>query len=145
MQNLSTQAEAVIYYIQEMDIEMIDLILDKDKTYQEFPKREFIEKLGDAFDIMKLLHNEKLIGYPGFCGSDDCPNQCKNGYSFIGNTSNHKIDLLFEVKNGEIQDLFECSVFEILSKEKNTDFLRRVFIDRSNDPLMNDDGTWDPF
>lgn len=125
----TTQAEAVIYYIREMDVDMIDLILDKDKSYQDMPKVVFIEKLTNAIDVFKHNKNNKLIGYTGFCDSEICPNNCKNGYSFIGNHSKHRMDIIFDVKNGNVQDVFECADFMIFDKEINPNDYSRVYID----------------
>lgn len=33
-----THAEAVIYFMANMDIEMLNMLLDKERTYQDFPK-----------------------------------------------------------------------------------------------------------
>ncbi len=38
----TTQSEAVIYYIQEMDLEMVELIMEDDKTYQDVSKATFV-------------------------------------------------------------------------------------------------------
>jgi len=41
------QAEAVIYFLQRLDIEMLSLILENHQ-YQYFEKEVFIKKLGEA-------------------------------------------------------------------------------------------------
>ena len=40
MNNPRTQVEAIIHYIEKMDIEMIELILEDDKTYEGLHKEE---------------------------------------------------------------------------------------------------------
>lgn len=116
---LETQAEAVIYYIQEMDIDMLDLILDKEKEYQDVSKDVFIQNLNTTFDVFRFNNNDKLIKHKGFCNSDKCANSCKNGYAFAGNHSKHILNIIFEVKNGIIQDMYECFDFKIFNRELN--------------------------
>ena len=133
----TTQAEAVIYYIQEMDVDMIDLILDKDKTYQHMPKSDFIEKLTNAIENFKQHKNDKLIGYAGFCDTEKCVHHCKNGYSFIGNRSKHRMDIILEVTNGNVQDLCECADFRIIDKNIDVKAYSRVYIDEPRDGLVS--------
>ncbi len=40
---LITQVDAIIYFIQKLDAEMVSDILDDNLTYQEFPKHIFIQ------------------------------------------------------------------------------------------------------
>lgn len=134
---LSTQAEAVIYYIQEMDVDMIDLILDKDKSYQDMPKSDFIEKLTNAIDIFKHNKNNKLIDYTGFCNNELCTNKCKNGYSFIGNHSKHIMNIILEVTNGNVQNLYECHDFMIFEKEINLENYSRIYIDEPQNGFVS--------
>ena len=47
---LVNQSDAILYFLQRMDIEMINDILDDGRTYQGFRKSLFIHKLGNAFD-----------------------------------------------------------------------------------------------
>jgi hypothetical protein len=43
---LKTQEEALIYFLELLDIDMIDTLLENDRTYQDMEKQEFIRKLG---------------------------------------------------------------------------------------------------
>ena len=142
---LETQAEAIIYFMQEMDINMIDLILDEKLTYQDFPKSKFIGLLDNAFNNLRNKGNTKLIANSGYCDSNVCPNQCNYGHSFMGNLSQHKLDIIFDVKNGKVMDLYECYDFKLL--DKNTDFksFDQILIDWKKNPLMNEDGSTDIF
>lgn len=133
----TTQAEAVIYYIQEMDMDMIDLILDNDRTYQHMPKSDFIEKLTNAMENFKQHKNDKLIGYAGFCDTEKCVHHCKNGYSFIGNHSKHRMDIIFEVTNGNVQDLHECEEFKAIDKNIDVKEYSRIYIDEPRDGLVS--------
>jgi hypothetical protein len=124
---IQTQAEAIIYYIQEMDIDMIELILNNTQTInnaqitENFSNGNFVRQLGRVFDIFKSNKNDKLIGYPGFCNSDRCPNSCMGGYSFVGNNSMHRMDIVIEVDNGNVIDIGQCYDFEVFDKEFSND------------------------
>lgn len=139
----TTQAEAVIYYIQEMDVDMVDQILDEKMTLQDLPKQEFIAKLENVVTTLKQHKNTEILSYPGFCNSDDCPNTCKGGYAFVGNVSGHHFNLIFEVSNGNVQDLFECEQFELLNST-NLTRTQRLYIDEFTLPDSGN-GDFDPF
>ena len=46
---INTQEEAIKFFIEKLDIEMIDAFLDDCKTYQDMQKRIFIAKLNRVF------------------------------------------------------------------------------------------------
>ena len=48
--DLKTQADAILYFLQRLDIDMVDDILDNNRTYQDFEKPLFIHKLGNALN-----------------------------------------------------------------------------------------------
>lgn len=48
--SLHTQADAVIYFFQRLDIDMVSDILEDNRTYQDFEKLLFNHKLGNAFE-----------------------------------------------------------------------------------------------
>jgi hypothetical protein len=79
---IKTQADAVLYFIQSLDVEMLDELLSPDRTYQDFPKQKFIEKMGAALAAFKQKGDTYLYRYPGFCNSDLCSSGCK-GYRFV--------------------------------------------------------------
>ena len=143
LQNLKTQSEVVIYYIQEMDIDMLELILDNEMKYQELSKDKFIQKLSVIFDTFKLNKNDKLIKQDGFCNSDKCENSCKNGYTFLGNHSKHSLNLIFEVEDGIIQDIHDCFEFKSLNKELNIEYYNQLTILNLDGDFVN--GITSPF
>lgn len=131
--NITTQEEALIHFIQTMDIEMINAYLDDDLTYQDFEKYVFISKLQIAFDKFRNCGDMKLFTYAGKCNS--CNKGCK-GFSFVGNISNNYMDVVIESTDGKIKDLYECADFKndtaVFTKNKriyinkfelNSDFL----------------------
>ena len=49
--NIANQIDAIKYFIEKMDLEMIDSILDNHLKYQEFEKSIFINKLSNVFNL----------------------------------------------------------------------------------------------
>ena len=107
---IRTQADAVIYFIEQLDIEMLNDILDDHITYQDMPKQTFLQKLEVAFDEFKNAGNDTLIRHEGVCGKSGCVPGC-SGYSFVGNISGHYFDLIIDIKEGEVKDIYECMMF----------------------------------
>lgn len=107
---IKNQADAVLYSIQQLDIEMVDLLLDSSRTYQDFEKPIFIEKLDFAFDEYRKSGDTFLNYYEGNCNSKSCNFNCK-GFSFIGNSSNKYFDLIIDTKHGFVHDIYECQFF----------------------------------
>lgn len=130
-EKIKSPKEALLYYIKYFDIEMIQLILDDNRTYQDFPKYLFIQKLGNAFDRFIRSGDEHLLTYYGTCSSDMCSFGCK-GVRFIGNHSGLYMDLVFKEENEVILDIYECHQFSTVSPKKNLE--DKVFIDTSGLP-----------
>jgi hypothetical protein len=97
----------------EMDTEMLSIILDDSKTYQEATKEVFLEKLKDAFKKFKKENDTSLTPYQGICQSTECTNTGCKGYSFVGNISGTSLDLIFDEKNGEVNDMYYCRAMNI--------------------------------
>ncbi|MBU3714114.1 MAG: hypothetical protein FGM46_04120 [Ferruginibacter sp.] len=124
-----TQVESFVYYLQNMDIEMISNLLDEKRTYQRVSKTEFIHRLGLAIDEFRKLGDTYLNKISGRCDSSLCNYKC-NGFAFIGNNSNKHLDLVFEQdEDGNILDMQECVFFLCVVQKKRTDCLTRVKID----------------
>lgn len=108
---LITQADAVIYFLQNLDVDMVGDILEDNRSYQDFEKHVFIRKLGYALDEFILAGDTFLNRYNGICNSVICNYKCK-GYTFIGNNSDNYFDLIIDIKDGIIQDIYECTYFK---------------------------------
>jgi hypothetical protein len=63
----------------------------------------------------------------GFCRQFTCNNQC-SGYRFSSKESGLYFDLIINIENGVVKDIYECSSFMCLSAELNAK--TRVLIDR---------------
>lgn len=127
MVNLKAQADAVIHYIMHLDIEMINTLLDEKYTYQDFSKIKFIQKLGVAFDEFIDAGDRVLSINNGFCSEFLCNNQC-SGYRFSSKKSGLYFDLIIDIENGVVKDIYECSSFLCLSSDFSAE--KRVVIDR---------------
>ena len=113
--NLNTQAEAVIYFFQRLDIDMVSDILEDNRTYQDFEKALFVYKLGNAFNEFIKSGDTFLHILSGSCNAKFCNYKCM-GYSFIGNHSGNYLDMIIEIKEGVVQDMYECSEFKMQQK-----------------------------
>ena len=113
--SLHTQADAVIYFFQRLDIDMVSDILEDNRTYQDFVKPLFIHKLGNAFDEFRKAGDIFLQCHSGFCNSNLCNYKC-SGFSFTGNFSGNYLDMIIEIKDGIVQDMYECSEFKMQQK-----------------------------
>ena len=129
---LGTQLDAVLYFLQRLDIDMLNMILEDDRTYQNFDKPLFINKLGNAFDKFIEKGNTYLNRHEGFCNAESCNFKCK-GLSFIGNKSRHYFDLIIDSKDGIVYDIYECSSFE--SCNQNLERSYRITIDQDDLPF----------
>jgi hypothetical protein len=124
---LKCQADTVIYFIQQLDIEMVDSLLDDSLEYQDMSKDLFINKLGHAFNEFIETGDTFLTSTKGFCDSVICNYKCK-GLSFVGNNSGNFIDLIIEVEDGKVVDMYECTYFK--TKKETGTKKNRVWIDK---------------
>ena len=124
---LRTLTDAVRYFIQSMDVDMLYNLLDDKITYQDFHRNEFLLKLERVMEDFKSNGDTFLNALEGRCG--DCYKE-KSGYLFIGNNSKRYMNLLFDLDKGEITDLFECSNF--ITQFKFRHLTQRVYVDPLN-------------
>jgi hypothetical protein len=125
--NLNTQAEAVLHFICRLDIDMVNELLDAERTYADLPKARFIEKLGVAFNKFIYAGDESLSLEAGFCSSSDCDNCGSLGYTFVGNISGYFLDLVVVEGKGKIIDIFDCTFLEVEGSSRDRGF--RIEID----------------
>ena len=109
--HIRTQSDALLHFLQTMDIEMIDSVLEPNRTYQDLDKQVFIQKLGFALDEFIESGDTFLKRYPGMCNAGNC-NYKSKGFTFIGNHSGNYFDLIIDIKNGVVQDIYECTSFK---------------------------------
>lgn len=129
---IKTQADAVLHFLQQLDIEMLDSILEENRTYQDFEKYVFLEKLEYTFAEFIQDGDTFLNRYPGFCDSKNCNYKCK-GFTFIGNNSSNYIDLIVDIKDGVVVDIYECTLFKSINETVSKN--RRIEIDNFEAPF----------
>ena len=106
-----SQADIILSAFRKMDIETINKNLDGTKTYQGSAKSLFVEKLALASKEFRKDGDTSLNLYDGFCNSKNC-NFRRQGFPFVGNNSNNYFDLIFDIVQGEIFDIYQCKSFE---------------------------------
>jgi hypothetical protein len=123
---LQTQTDAVVYFIRKLDAEMTGDILDDNRTYQDFPKHIFIQKFVHALDEFISAGDKWLDCQKGCCNGESC-NFNKQGFRFTGDNSGKYMDLIIEIKNEKILDIYECHCFK--TEEKSAPAGKRIIID----------------
>ena len=127
---LKTQEDAVLYFLQRLDVDMVNTLLDDGRNYQDMEKDIFIRKLGYAFDEFLDCGDTFLNCLSGKCDAVMCNFKC-SGYSFTGNNSGKHLDLIVEKSTeGNVLDMYECRFFLIDGNTKTNDYETRVRIDR---------------
>ena len=130
---LKTNADAVFYFLERMDSNMLNLILDKNLPYQDYDKKLFVKKLSYAFDEFLSRGNTHLNRFEGSCSSNVCTNVNCQGFSFVGNSTQDYMDLILEIKNNKVTDIYECSKFV----NNETDLIKneKICIDTLEEPF----------
>ena len=106
--SITNHQDAIKHFICQMDLEMINDLLDDNKTYQEFSKAEFMQRLSAVFKDLTESGDTHLLPFEGKCTGCD---KNKTGFTFMGNRSNKYISIIFESEDGNVTDLYECSRF----------------------------------
>lgn len=127
------QFEAVVYFIANLDIEMVSTFLDDNKTYQALPKYLFISKLISAFSKFQEAGDTILSIHKGSCAG--CIRGC-SGYTFLGKQG-HFMDLIFILEDTTIMDIYECESFECVNPIANK--IQRVVVNEEFSPFSD----WD--
>jgi hypothetical protein len=129
---LKTQVDAVLCFLQRLDIAMVSSVLEDNRTYQNFAKPLFIKKLEDALDELIEAGDTYLNRYKGSCNYKSCNYKCI-GYSFIGNNSGNYFDLIIDVKDGVVNDIYEC--FSFKCEDEGIHINEHIVVDKSDDPF----------
>jgi hypothetical protein len=108
--DLQDQLGAVLFFLQQLDIGMVDMLLDEGRTYQDISKADFVNILFKVRDVFHGAGDHHLERLPGGCAGKTCGINCR-GYRFIGNHSGRYFDLIVEQKDGRITDLYDCRIF----------------------------------
>jgi hypothetical protein len=138
LDHIKTHADAVIHFIKKLDIDMIDDLLDEKYTYQDLKKNIFIQQFSLAFDEFIAAGDKQLEVSNGFCNEVICNNQC-TGYRFSSSRSGLYFDLIIDINDGQVTDIYECKSFSSLAADLRVK--KRVLIDR-NKLVLNLDKNW---
>ncbi len=128
------QREAFLYYMSKMDSEMLNLILEDNRTYQEAKKEVFIDKINEALSLFSKKGDTELLVLKGECGNDACHKGCP-GYAFIGNCSGAHLDLIIEGSSTQILDICHCCDFNADKEDLNE--TESISIDINYDEVNN--------
>ena len=138
LDHIKTHADAVIHFIKNLDIDMVDDLLDEKYTYQDLKKNIFIQQFSMAFDEFIAAGDKQLEVSNGFCNEVICNNQC-TGYRFSSSRSGLYFDLIIDINDGQVTDIYECKSFSSLAVDLRVK--KRVLIDR-NKLVLNLDKNW---
>jgi hypothetical protein len=117
---------------------MVDDLLDEKYTYQDLKKNIFIQQFSLAFDEFIAAGDTQLQISKGFCNEVICNNQC-SGYRFSSSRSGLYFDLIIDIKEGQVTDIYECKSFACSAADLRVK--KRVLIDR-NKLVLNLDKNW---
>jgi hypothetical protein len=103
-----THLEAVIHFIEKMDIQKLDELLLKG-TYSSISKDTFMKQLSGVFGAFYDSGDTVLYSEPGVCKG--CQNGC-GGFTFFSNNSRNYIEVVIKSEDDKVTDIFECSQFK---------------------------------
>jgi hypothetical protein len=126
IRKINSQAEAVLYFIEKLDVEMVNDLLDPNKTYSDLDKEKFIRHLAAAFNTLIEAGDTCTTKTSGVCTGVGCDNIGCMGYSFLGDRSGLFLDLVVIEKNGKIEDIFDCAQLDIEQSNRNGENRVRV-------------------
>lgn len=112
---IKTHTDAIVYFFESFDIEMIDTLLVDGEQYCGLDKAAFLEKIDEIFKIFISAGNTRLVGFrevsnehkKKFSTFSDYYNNSV-GYSFVGNNSSHFLDLMFIEEKGVVKSVLDC-------------------------------------
>jgi hypothetical protein len=106
-----TSKEVIIKYFCEMDIEMLEMVLDDGRTYNDARMEVFLKKVDEVFDKFREGGDSELIVYNGAYRSEFLFNEGDICYTFVGNKSRNYINLIFDERNIDVYDIYQCEEF----------------------------------
>ncbi len=135
MKTPKNQKEAFMHYMCKLDAEMVGMVLDDHKTYQDAFKDVFISKLKETFHTFIKNGDTYLKPYRGICKSDTCKSNGCSGYAFYGNKSKMYMDLIIEECDNAINDIYHCG--NLVTSKKIIKTSNTVSIDIKDDERAN--------
>jgi hypothetical protein len=109
---IKTQLDAIIYFLESLDADMIGTLLGDENVYCGVDKETFVKKLNEVFRAFSCAGNTRLVTFPGASKSIGSRRNSYSekeslalGYSFVGDNSSHFLDLLFVEKEGRVHSI----------------------------------------
>ena len=119
----------LLKYFCEMNVDMLELVLDDSKTYQDVSKDLFLKNLDKLFTRFKEKKDSYLLAFPGVCSAKICNKGC-TGFGFVGNHSKCHTAFIFEGDETQVNDIYICNSFESERKDLlMNDFMAFEFAD----------------
>ena len=119
----------ILKYFCEMNVDMLELVLDDSKTYQNVSKDLFLKNLDKLFTRFKERKDTSLVPFPGVCSAEICNKGC-TGFGFVGNHSKCHTAFIFDGDETQVNDIYICNSFESERKDLlMNDFLAFEFAD----------------
>lgn len=115
----TNQRSQITQDIKALDIELLDVLLDDDRTYMEVSKTQFLDKLKEKFEIMKEAgHHSFDDVFFGVC--QGCQKGCE-GMTFLSDAG-YYIEILIKEEKGAVVDVRICyDVVNFVPLEKTID------------------------
>ncbi len=122
--------EALLFFLCDLRMDMVDMVLANNRSYNDASKEVFIEKLSALIAEFKREGDTKFIPIAGKCTCKSCHNG-ESGYRFIGNKSRNYLDLIIQTDNDDqVLDIAYCPNFALLSRsEEKQRFARSIKIE----------------
>lgn len=114
----SEYVQRILNYFTSMNIEGLHMHLKATYSYQETSKEIFLAALEKTFKSLGLDNSELFISR-GMCCSETCGNMHNRGFRFIGNKTKDYLDLIFDIKEDDIIDIYSCAEFCSESNEND--------------------------
>lgn len=126
-QPIVKQIDAFLYFMSRMEVDMLEFVLDDDKTYEDCTKSIFLEKFSGAVAEIKNAGNDSIIYKRGYCVAKNCNIGC-SGYMFLGNKTKHYFNCIVKEENDKIVDIHGCTFFSTIKKHRSN-YKKRVDYD----------------
>jgi hypothetical protein len=122
--------EAFLFFLCNLRMDMLDIVLSDKRSYNGASKEVFIEKLSAVMADFEREGDKKLIPVAGKCTSKDC-HDGGIGYRFIGDKSRNYLDLIIQTDDDdEVLNITYCPNFALLSKSgEQQRFARNIKIE----------------
>ena len=122
--------EAFLFFLCNLRMDMLDIVLSDKRSYNGASKEVFIEKLSAVMTDFEREGDKKLIPVAGKCTSKDC-HDGDSGYRFIGDKSRNYLDLIIQTdSDDEVLNIAYCPNFALLSRSNEQQrFARSIKIE----------------